>query len=104
MTNKFKIIKRVIILILIILCALFIASRFIKPPRDLSLANANIVEIKKGNIEFKHELEGFVETEKEVLIFPSVNGTVKKVYHRLGDTVKKDELLAGIRSIRCFWN
>lgn len=39
MTNKFKIIKRVIILILIILCALFIASRFIKPPRDLSLAN-----------------------------------------------------------------
>lgn len=98
MKNKSKTIKRIIILILAIGIILFVALKFLKPPRDLSLANANIVEVRKGEITFKHELDGFVETEKEVLIFPSVNGTVKKVYHRLGDTVKKDEVLAELDS------
>lgn len=64
----------------------------------VSVANAEIKEVEKTNMLLKYDVDGTVESEKEVLVFPTVPGKVKKVYYRLGDEVEKGAILLDMDS------
>ena len=64
----------------------------------VSMANAEIKEVVKTNMLLKYDVDGTVESEKEVLVFPTVPGKVKKVYYRLGDEVEKGAILLDMDS------
>ena len=64
----------------------------------VSVANAEIKEVVKTNMLLKYDVDGTVESEKEVLVFPTVPGKVKKVYYRLGDEVEKGAILLDMDS------
>ena len=64
----------------------------------VSIANAEIKEVVKTNMLLKYDVDGTVESEKEVLVFPTVPGKVKKVYYRLGDEVEKGAILLDMDS------
>ena len=64
----------------------------------VSVANAEIKEVVKTNMLLKYDVDGTVESEKEVLVFPTVPGKVKKVYYRLGDEVAKGAILLDMDS------
>ena len=57
--------------------------------KTVSAASIETKEVVKTNMLLKYDVDGTVESEKEVLVFPTVPGKVKKVYYRLGDEVEK---------------
>ena len=65
---------------------------------SISAANVETKEVVKTNMLLKYDVDGTVESEKEVLVFPTVPGKVKKVYYRLGDEVEKGAILLDMDS------
>lgn len=51
---------------------------------------------KKETIKVEKELSGKVVPEKEIMIVPKIPGKVKKIYVKVGDKVKKNELLIAL--------
>ncbi|WP_411894204.1 efflux RND transporter periplasmic adaptor subunit [Winogradskyella sp. A2] len=66
----------------------------LSPDRNIPLITTITVEVK----EFKHylELQGSVETKKNVVITPEMPGILNRVYVKEGDKVVKGQLLAKI--------
>ncbi|OIQ29361.1 MAG: efflux transporter periplasmic adaptor subunit [Bacteroidetes bacterium MedPE-SWsnd-G2] len=66
----------------------------IDPEQKLTLVTTSTVKTE----EFHHylELQGNVQTKKNIVIFPEMNGIMAKVYVKEGDNVKKGQLLASI--------
>lgn len=85
-----------IILVVVILIAIAGGFKILSPKNDtsLNLENAQVYEVNKSNLKFNYDVEGLVESEKEVLIFSSVAGKVKSVNKRLGSEVNKGDILA----------
>ena len=66
--------------------------------KTVSAASIETKEVVKTNMLLKYDVDGTVESEKEVLVFPTVPGKVKKVYYRLGDEVEKGAILLDMDS------
>ena len=64
----------------------------------VSAASIETKEVVKTNMLLKYDVDGTVESEKEVLVFPTVPGKVKRVYYRLGDEVEKGAILLDMDS------
>lgn len=59
----------------------------------------SLVSVKKIELEkFEHfiEVQGDVETDENILIYPEFSGVLEKIYVKEGDRVKKGQLLAKI--------
>ena len=66
--------------------------------KTVSAASIETKEVVKTNMLLKYDVDGTVESEKEVLVFSTVPGKVKKVYYRLGDEVEKGAILLDMDS------
>ena len=64
----------------------------------VSASSIETKEVVKTNMLLKYDVDGTVESEKEVLVFPTVPGKVKRVYYRLGDEVEKGAILLDMDS------
>ncbi|WP_314011211.1 efflux RND transporter periplasmic adaptor subunit [Pseudostreptobacillus hongkongensis] len=91
MTKKKKI--GLAVLVLLIVCGGYGIIKLKSSSAIPSVDASQIYEVNKSNLVFNYDVDGKVESEKEVLIFSSVAGKVKNVYKRLGDEVNKDETL-----------
>lgn len=64
------------------------------PSEKLKLIS--MIEIKPENFDHYIEIQANIKTRKNVLLYPKYNGTLKKVYVKEGQKVKKGKLLAQI--------
>ncbi len=66
----------------------------LEPQKNLALITTQALEIK----DFKHyfEVQGNVKTKENVVIYPETMGQLLKIYVKVGQNVKKGEILAKI--------
>lgn len=84
------------ILLVIGLSIIFITVFKIRNSNRNSYSFTQINEVQRENIVFNYDFQGFVVSKKEVLIYSPLQGDIKKVHFRLGDEVKKEDVLVEI--------
>lgn len=97
--------KKSIVIILILLVIVGVVFINIKNKDvDLSVAKDNYINVKVKEVEEKtifnsSTYSSRVEARKDVMVVPKVPGKVIKVYHKLGDKVKKNDVLYKVDSV-----
>jgi len=61
-----------------------------------ALALVSVFEVKNQAFEHFIELQGSVQTKQNLLVYPEMPGTLKKVYVKEGQAVRKGQLIASI--------
>lgn len=91
---KLKLTKKKILIVVIILIILLIFINKISSSKDKNInIPVEIHKIEKGNINSYYEFSGTVNSDKEISVFTNTLAQVKKLNHRLGDNVKKGDVL-----------
>lgn len=92
MKKKVSIKKLLIAIILMVL--IFLGINKLLSKTSLNFNEVVTSKVEKGDIVLKTEVEGEVKSDNEALIFSNLIGKVKKVNFKVGDTVKKGDVLA----------
>jgi len=64
-----------------------------KTPTENNVIPVSVEQVKKGDISTSFRYSGTIKTNKEVMVVSKVSGRVKEIFFRVGDDVKKGDIL-----------